>query len=210
MNTAPGYVDRFASRASCPKRALWLMAALTLVASVALAAPAQTPPIDPDPALRELLVKAIDDSTSFRDRYHAEVWLVDMSGRLASTIADASERLRILRTVHREATRADLSPELVLAVIQVESNFDRYAISSAGAEGLMQIMPFWLDEIGHPDANLFHIETNLRMGCTILKYYLDRSGGKLFEALARYNGSYGKPDYPERVFRALNRRWYAQ
>lgn len=183
---------------------------LALAATAALAGQGSGPAQKPDPALRRLLIQAIDDSTSFRDRYQAEVWLVDMSGRLASTVTDPAQRLNILRAVHREAVRAGLSPELVLAVIQVESNFDRFAISRSGARGLMQIMPFWLDEIGHPDANLFHIDTNLRLGCTILKYYLKRSGGNLFEALARYNGSYGKPDYPERVFRALNRRWFAQ
>lgn len=162
----------------------------------------------PDDTLRKLLVAAIADSGSFQDRFDAEVWLLDMSGRMQRAVPDPEERLHILRAAHREARRADLSPELVLAVIQVESNFDRFAISSAGARGLMQIMPFWLDEIGRPGENLFHVRTNLRMGCTILRYYLDLERGNLRRALARYNGSLGKDWYPNRVFKALRERWY--
>ncbi len=162
----------------------------------------------PEPELRALLAQAIDASDSFEHRYDAEVWLVDMSARLAPLMRDEAQRLQLLRLVHSEARRAKLAPELVLAVIEVESRFDRFAVSSAGAQGLMQIMPFWLKEIGKPDDNLFHARTNLRMGCTILQYYLDRSRGNLIEALARYNGSYGKPDYPALVVNALNRRWY--
>jgi soluble lytic murein transglycosylase-like protein len=118
--------------------------------------------------------------------------------------------LPILRLAHREARRAGLPPELVLAVINVESNFDRFAISNAGAEGLMQVMPFWLDEIGHPDDNLFDIGTNLRLGCTILKLYLKREHGNMHRALARYNGSIGEHWYPQRVFKALRTTWYSQ
>ena len=110
--------------------------------------------------------------------------------------------------MHQEAKRANLEPELVLAVIDVESNFDRFAISVAGARGLMQVMPFWLDEIGRPDDNLFHVQTNLRMGCTILRYYLDREDGSLTRGLARYNGSVGKVWYPRRVLKKLNSKWY--
>ena len=97
---------------------------------------------------------------------------------------------------------------LVLALINVESNFDRFAISYAGARGLMQIMPFWLDEIGRPDDNLFHIKTNLRFGCTILRHYLDRERGDLTKALARYNGSVGRRVYPDKVMNRLSGRWY--
>ena len=162
----------------------------------------------PDPELRSRLLEAINASDSFDDRFHAEVWLMDMSNRLEEIIPDGEERLELLRTAHREATRAKLIPELVLAVIQVESNFDRFAISSSGAQGLMQVMPFWLDEIGRPEDNLFHIRTNLRMGCTILRYYLDKSNGDRNVALARYNGSAGKTWYPIRVYDALKTRWY--
>ncbi|MEL7450375.1 MAG: transglycosylase SLT domain-containing protein [Pseudomonadota bacterium] len=161
-----------------------------------------------DPELRELLVAAAADTESFVDRFDAEVWLVDMSHRLGKRVADPEERLEILRHVHAEATRADLPPELVLAVIDVESNFDRFAISYAGARGLMQIMPFWLDEIGRPGDNLFHIKTNLRFGCTILRYYLDREKGDLTKALARYNGSVGRRVYPDKVMNRLSGRWY--
>ena len=164
----------------------------------------------PDDTLRSILIEAIESSDSFADRFDAEVWLTDMSRRLASRVKDPEERLTILKTVHYEAQRAALEPELVLAVIHVESNYDRFAISSAGARGLMQIMPFWLEEIGHPEDNLFHIKTNIRFGCTILSYYLKRENGNLYRALARYNGSVGKRWYPNRVFQALSSRWYKQ
>ena len=164
----------------------------------------------PDSELREVLIQAIDSSDSFTDRFDAEVWLTDMSHRLQIKVPDPKERLFILKTAHYEATRAELPPELVLAVIDVESNFDRFAISYAGARGLMQVMPFWLDEIGHPEDDLFDIRTNLRMGCTILRHYLEREKGDRVRALARYNGSVGKTWYPQLVFKALARRWYRQ
>jgi soluble lytic murein transglycosylase-like protein len=162
----------------------------------------------PDPELRELLIKAVNDSNSFRDRFDAEVWLLDMSSRLARFIPDTEKRLRLLKQIHHEASRARVHPELVLAVIEVESYFDRFAISSAGAQGLMQVMPFWLKEIGRPGDNLFDIRTNLRMGCTILKYYLDKSKGDLVEALQRYNGSLRSNRYSDKVLDRLNRRWF--
>lgn len=160
-----------------------------------------------DPRLRQLLQEAVADDHSFEDRFDAEVWLVDMSRRLKSRIPDTRKRLDLLKQIHFEAKRAGLWPELVLAVIEVESNFDRFAISSAGAMGLMQVMPFWLDEIGQPGDNLFDIHTNLRMGCTILKYYLDKEDGNLTPALARYNGSYGSHRYTTKVYTALDNRW---
>jgi soluble lytic murein transglycosylase-like protein len=112
--------------------------------------------------------------------------------------------------VHYEAKRVHLSPELVLAVIEVESNFNPFAISSAGARGLMQVMPFWLKQIGRPGDSLFRVHTNLRLGCTILRYYLDKEKGNLFHALARYNGSRGQRTYPALVDRAWKTRWYYQ
>ena len=130
-----------------------------------------------------------------------------MSRRLTRQVPDAEERLHILKTVHRQATLAGVEPELVLAVIDVESNFDRFAISTATALGLMQVMPFWVKEIGEPGHNLFHERTNLRYGCTILRHYLDRERGNLANALGRYNGSLGQPDYPNKVFKALRDRW---
>lgn len=160
--------------------------------------------------LRLLLQQAIQDSDSFDDKFHAEVWLIDMSNRLKKKIKKPEKRLKLLRQIHQEATRAGLHPELVLAVIDVESNFDRFAISSAGAQGLMQVMPFWLKEIGKPRDSLFNVGTNLRMGCTILKYYLKKEKGDLTRALARYNGSLGYYKYPNKVFKLLNKRWYKQ
>ena len=164
----------------------------------------------PDAELRSTLIQAVQSSDSFTDRFDAEVWLTDMSSRLKRKVPDAHERLLILKTVHYEANRAGLDPELVLALIEVESNFDHYALSYAGARGLMQVMPFWLEEIGRPDDDLFDIQTNIRMGCTILKHYLKRERGDRIKALARYNGSVGKVWYPRRVFAALTRRWYRQ
>ncbi len=166
---------------------------------------ANTQPVDEE--LRQLLINATEASDSFSNRYDAEVWLVDMSHRLEYKVPDPEKRLRMLQQIHYEATRAELYPELVLAVIDVESNFNQFAISSAGAMGLMQVMPFWLKEIGHPDDNLFHLKTNLRMGCTILRYYLDMEKGDLTQALARYNGSKGSYRYTNKVFKVLNERW---
>ncbi|MCH9827040.1 MAG: lytic transglycosylase domain-containing protein [Gammaproteobacteria bacterium] len=163
---------------------------------------------DPDPELRRQLIAAVTAADSFEDRFDAEVWLLDMSQRLRRFMPEREQRLEFLRLVHAEATRAKVSPEIVLAVIEVESHFERFALSVAGAQGYMQVMPFWIEEIGRPEDNLFLAATNLRYGCTILKFYLDRENGNLVNALARYNGSYGRPQYPYKVLEALNRRWY--
>jgi soluble lytic murein transglycosylase-like protein len=186
---------------------------LTAAALLVLAgsAAAQTPAGPaPDPELRQALVNAVGQADSFANRFEAEVWLLDMSTRLARRLPDAERRLTLLRAVHREAALAGLKPELVLAVIHVESAFNRFAISSAGARGLMQVMPFWMDEIGRPEDNLFDLDTNLRYGCTILRFYLDKEDGNLSRALARYNGSLGQYWYPARINTALRRHWYPQ
>jgi len=162
----------------------------------------------PDPELREALRSAANMADSFDDRFDAEVWLTDMSRRLARQVPDPDERMRILTRVHYEASIAGLEPELVLAVIEVESNFDTYAVSVAGALGLMQVMPFWKNEIGRPDDNLIRLETNLRYGCTILKYYLDKEDGDLRRALGRYNGSLGQRRYPNKVINKLSGKWF--
>jgi soluble lytic murein transglycosylase-like protein len=180
--------------------------------AAALCAPARGGPTgQPEPELRQRLALAMTAADGFEDRFDAEIWLADMSTRMQrfrpAAFPDAPGRLDFLRAVHAEARRARVSPELVLAVINVESGFDRLAISRSGAFGFMQIMPFWLDEIGHSGDNLFDARTNLRMGCTILRYYLDRERDSYVRALARYNGSGGKPDYPYRVLHALNHRW---
>lgn len=129
-------------------------------------------------------------------------WLEEMSAKLARRIPDAFMRKRLLTAVYYEAIRAGLDPQLVLGLIQVESNFRPYAVSSVGARGLMQVMPFWQRQIGIPQQNLFDLYTNLRYGCTILRYYLDVERGNLFRALGRYNGSLGKAEYPNMVFAA--------
>ncbi|HEY8522034.1 MAG TPA: lytic transglycosylase domain-containing protein [Gammaproteobacteria bacterium] len=163
----------------------------------------------PDPRLREILLEVIAEADSFADRFDAEVWLTDMSRRLQRQVPDPEERLKILTTVHRQATRAGLAPELVLAVIDVESNFDRFAISSASALGLMQVMPFWVTELGYTDKNkLFDIQFNILLGCQILKYYLDMEKGDLVKGLARYNGSVGQRWYADRVMDRLRTKWY--
>lgn len=163
-----------------------------------------------DPKLKALLIQASQTKSSFEDEFHAQVWLTDMSNRLGKRVDDHDERIKLLTAVHREAKIAGLQPELVLAVMDVESAFNRYAISRVGARGLMQIMPFWLDEIGRPNDNLFDIDTNVRFGCTILKHYIDIEKGDLFRALGRYNGSLGKAKYPNKVYKKLNHRWYVQ
>jgi soluble lytic murein transglycosylase-like protein len=134
-------------------------------------------------------------------------WLADMSSRLAPKIADWPTRRDFLVTVQYEASRAGLDPQLVLGLIQHESNFRKYAVSSAQARGYMQVMPFWVQLIGEPDHDLFNLRTNLRYGCTILRYYIDRENGDLYRALGRYNGSLGRPEYPNAVIAAMNRHW---
>ena len=163
-----------------------------------------------DPELRAALKAAVTSSESFNDRFDAEVWLMDMSSRLLRyrNMKDEQVRLDFLRLVHQEAKRADLQPELVLAVIQVESAFDRFALSYVGAQGYMQVMPFWKNEIGRPEDNLMDTATNLRYGCTILRHYIDRENGNVSNALARYNGSYEKIKYPEKVLMAWDKYWF--
>ena len=179
---------------------LWMLAPLTEAAG--------TPTGVEKDELRKFLISTINQADSFEDRFDAEVWLVDMSGRLSRFIDDPKERLHMLKAVHREATRAELKPDLVLALIEVESRFDNYAISRVGAQGLMQVMPFWKNEIGRPEDNLTDIETNLSYGCRILQFYLEKEQGNWMNALARYNGSYGKYWYPERVMNAWRKRWF--
>ncbi|NMG44464.1 transglycosylase SLT domain-containing protein [Aromatoleum toluvorans] len=137
-------------------------------------------------------------------------WLQEMSRRLEKRIPDRAYREDLLTSVHYEATRAGLDAQLVLGLIQVESGFRKYAVSGAGARGYMQVMPFWVRTIGGPEDNLFHLRTNLRYGCTILRHYLDVEKGDLFRALGRYNGSLGRPEYPNMVRAAWERHWSYQ
>ncbi|MGX5201223.1 transglycosylase SLT domain-containing protein [Aliikangiella sp. IMCC44632] len=164
----------------------------------------------PSGEFRQKLALAIKNAPdSFKDKFDAEVWLVEQSARLAKAAPHIpeDERLKILRLVHQEATYFNLNPMMVLALIQVESAFDQYAISRAGARGLMQVMPFWKAELGTEQDSLFDIHTNLRYGCAILSLYLEKENNNATQALARYNGSRGKVWYPMRVYKAMRKTW---
>ena len=134
-------------------------------------------------------------------------WLAEMSRRLEKRIPDRTARLELIKAVHYEASRAGLDPQLVFGLIQIESGFRKYAVSTAGARGYMQVMPFWVRLIGRPEHNLFHMRTNLRYGCTILRHYLDLEKGDLYRALGRYNGSLGQPAYPNAVRASWEKQW---
>lgn len=159
-------------------------------------------------SVRASLQRAISDRATpflaFSSESEARAWLAQMSRRLERNIPDEGQRLDFLKTVHYEATRAGLDAEMVLGLIQVESAFRKYAVSSVGARGFMQVMPFWITTIGTTEHNLFHLRTNLRYGCTILRHYVDIERGNLYRALGRYNGSLGQPEYPNLVLRAWN------
>lgn len=136
-------------------------------------------------------------------------WLTDANDRLKRYKDDLNTRIEFLQTIWYEARRAGLDVNLVLGLVQVESAFRKYAVSIAGARGYMQIMPFWVRVIGDGDVSkLFHMQTNLRFGCVILRHYLDRENGNLFMALGRYNGSRGRPEYPDAVLAAAQRWGY--
>ncbi len=159
-------------------------------------------------ALSRTIADQAPPKSSFKSPLEAADWLTEMSQRLAKRLPNQESRLEFLRAVHYEATRAGLDPQLVLGLIQVESGFKKYAVSSAGARGFMQVMPFWIKVIGRSDDNLFHLRTNLRYGCTILRHYLDIEKGDLYRALGRYNGSLGKPEYPNMVNAAWQKQWH--
>ena len=158
-------------------------------------------------ALHEAVSDAVAPTLPIPDASERSLWLTEMSQRLQKRIPDENYRKALLTSIHYEATRAGLDPQLVLGLIQVESNFRKYAISSASARGYMQVMPFWLKVMNRPDDNLFHLRTNLRYGCTILRHYLDIEKGDLFSALGRYNGSLGKAEYPNLVRTAWEKHW---
>jgi soluble lytic murein transglycosylase-like protein len=156
------------------------------------------------------LSKAIADApvpSGYANRADLQAWLAEMSRRIAHKLPDERERRELLATVHYEATRAGLDPQLVLGVIYHESGFKKYAISTAGARGFMQVMPFWVQQIGAPDQNLFNLRTNLRYGTVILRHYLNVESGDYYRALGRYNGSLGRPEYPSAVVAAMNRHF---
>jgi soluble lytic murein transglycosylase-like protein len=188
-----------------PQFAAVCLAFSTMLSSACLSQSAAAPMTDP--SLNSILKEAASETYSFDNPYDAQVWLVAKDRPLAQFIADPKQRVQLLQLVHSEALKAGLQPEIVLALIEVESSFNAYAVSNAGAQGLMQVMPFWKREIGRPEDNLINIHTNMRYGCTILRYYLDREQGHLANALARYNGSYGQRWYAELVMDAWARNW---
>lgn len=158
-------------------------------------------------SLHKTVADSVSPKLAFEDAREGEAWLATMSQRMQRYIPDPDLRRELLTSVHYEATRAGLDPQMVLGLIQVESGFKKYAVSSAAARGYMQIMPFWVKLIGTPDQNLFHQRTNLRYGCTILRHYLDMEKGNLYRALGRYNGSLGQPEYPNMVLGAWKTHW---
>lgn len=145
--------------------------------------------------------------TAFRQAADETAWLQEMSRRLSKRMPDESERMEFLTTLHWEASRAGVDPQLMLGLIQVESGFRKYAVSPVGARGYTQVMPFWVKAIGNPDHNLFQLRTNLRYGALILRHYIDIERGDLFRALGRFNGSLGRPEYPNLVVGAWKRHW---
>ncbi len=162
-------------------------------------------------SVRSMMQRALSDQAApklaFASQQEAQIWLDEMSSRLEKRMPDAEYRLDFLSTVHYEATRAGLDPQLVLGLIEVESGFRKYAVSKAGARGYMQVMPFWTKVLDASGLNLFHLRTNLRFGCTILRHYLDQEKGDLYRALGRYNGSLGKSKYPNKVKAAWHGHW---
>lgn len=180
---------------------------LSLLLLTAYACAAQASP-QVDPALEPLLRAALEQNEDcFADRFERQVWFRTMEPKLEPHVADTEERTVILERVYCESQRLRLPAGLVMAVIEVESRFDRWAVSSAGAVGLMQVMPFWPNKLGMTNEQLVRIPQNIRMGCTILKYYLEREKGDYTRALARYNGSLGRR-YPDKVLARLADRWY--
>ena len=177
-----------------------------------LAAPAGEQQYEPLAAsVRARLSNQVSDrgaaTMHFRSEEDANRWLMTMEKRLEKRIPDRKARLELLRTIHYEAVRARLDPQLVLGIIEVESGFRKYAVSTAGARGYMQVMPFWVKQIGQPRHNLFHLRTNLAYGCAILRHYVDVEEGDYFRALMRYNGSLGSAKYPRLVLAAWKGRW---
>ena len=185
-----------------------LIAAL-LASTQALAGAQKREPIDPV-VLATLSAQAADKGVeifNFRDPNDAHKWIFEMSNRLQKRIPDRRERTELLMTIQYEATRRGLDPQLVLGLIDVESGFRKYATSSSGARGLMQVMPFWTTVFKRPRDDLYARRLNIRYGCIILRYYLDLEKGDYYRALGRYNGSLGRPEYPNAVNAAWHGRW---
>lgn len=158
-------------------------------------------------SLQKSMADTASTKTAFQNPVEEKAWLAEMSKRLTKRIPNESERLEFLTTLHWEASRAGVDPQLMLGLIQVESGFRKYAVSPVGARGYTQVMPFWVRTIGTRDHNLFQLRTNLRYGALILRHYIDIERGDLYRALGRYNGSLGRPEYPTLVVGAWKRHW---
>lgn len=186
-----------------------ILAPLLLAAASAFGGAQKYEPLSA--AVRAQLHESVADTASPRlaavSEQEGAAWLAEMSKRLQRYVQDPRSREDLLVTVQYEATRAGLDPQLVLGLIEIESKFRKYAVSAAGARGYMQVMPFWVRQIGEPGQNLFNLRTNLRYGCVVLRHYLDVERGDLFRALGRYNGTLGNATYPNRVLRAWARNW---
>lgn len=154
-------------------------------------------------ALREATRDIIDPT----QQIETLTWLSEMSRNIEKRVPNDFYRIRLVKTVLEEANRVEIDPQLVLAVMAIESNFNRYAESGAGAQGLMQVMPFWKNELGSEQDDLFNPRINIRYGCKILKHYLDRYSPSIPRALAAYNGSLGRSFYYEKVLKRLEKSW---
>ena len=207
LNSPPLAMVRRAKRGAPTRRVLALLGCLLLTSLAHAGAQAEE---KLSASVQTALASAIADRSAPRlvgDPREVQPWLAEMSSRMAKRIPDPEQRTEFLITVQYEASRAGLDPQLMLALINHESAFRKYAVSSASARGYTQVMPFWVRLIGTPEHNLFHLRTNLRYGCVILRHYLDIEKGDVVRALARYNGSLGKFDYPNTVLGLQESRW---
>jgi soluble lytic murein transglycosylase-like protein len=188
---------------------LFLLGLLTLLSSMVQAGSQQMEQLaaDVQAAMRSSIINPLEPHLVFSEPQQADMWLQDMSRRLRHWVPDGFLRKRLLVRIQYEAVRAGLDPQIVLSVITVESRFNKYALSTAGAQGIMQVMPFWLRQIGSARQSLLNVDTNIRFGCTILRFYLRQERGNLERALQRYNGSLGNSTYSNKVLSAYNRYW---
>jgi soluble lytic murein transglycosylase-like protein len=186
-------------------RSGWFLLLILIGSGRVLAAPTEPP----TPELRQRLIAATASSPQFPNRFAALTWYTSVGERLKRWLPDDRQRHEFLKHVLAESQRTKLEPELVLAVIEIESGFNRHAVSSAKAMGYMQIMPFWRKEIGRPSDNMLNLKLNLNYGCTILRYYIDMEKGNVERALQRYNGSYGRPHYSDLVLGAKRSHWFS-
>ena len=176
------------------------------ISSISVASDNRAQQLD-DSELKDFLQRTLGKDTALKDKFDGQVWLLGMRARMSAYKVSDKESYSILTAVYQEALNSGLAPDIVLAVIAAESSFNRFAVSSAGAQGLMQVMPFWKNEIGRTDDNLTDIATNIRYGCKILQFYLKKEKGNLALALARYNGSVGQTRYSEKVLVIWEQQW---